>query len=213
MHLTSTVTPSIVPRCMIIILVWLIARFPATSQVEPPRKCMILTPRSNPSRLTRMKSDAGPWNQVAVIHASSCQTVRKASQFPASRKRTQFSITSRISAFSSARAMLAQSFSSSISGTFLRHNKFETRCVDASRPVPLGVTHPRPHPQGTQGGRADVGRRPVQIGAQALGECDNGMLADSVRPEPDHRVESRHGGCVDYVTAVQPGQVRDERAD
>ena len=54
------------------------------------------TPRSNPSRLTRMKSSAGPWNHVAIIRPSSCQTVRNRSQSPASRQTTQFSTSSRI---------------------------------------------------------------------------------------------------------------------
>ena len=56
----------------------------------------MLTPRSNPSRLTRMKSSAGPWNQVAIMRPSSCQTVRKRSQSPASRQTAQFSTSSRI---------------------------------------------------------------------------------------------------------------------
>ena len=46
----------------------------------------MLTPRSKPSRLTRMKSSAVPWNQVAIMRPSSCQTVRKRSQSPASRQ-------------------------------------------------------------------------------------------------------------------------------
>src|SRR5262245_48043962 len=68
---------------------------------EPPRKWRMLTPRSNPSRLTRMNSSAGPWNQVAIIRPSSCQTVRKRSQSPASRQTTQFSTRSRIACLSS----------------------------------------------------------------------------------------------------------------
>ena len=62
----------------------------------------MFTPRSKPSRLTRMKSAAGPWNQVAIITPSSCQTVAKRSQSPASRHTTQFSTSSRISWRSSA---------------------------------------------------------------------------------------------------------------
>ena len=54
------------------------------------------TPRSNPSRLTRMKSAAGPWNQVAIMNPSSCQTVANRSQSPASRHTAQFSTRSRI---------------------------------------------------------------------------------------------------------------------
>ena len=58
-----------------------------TTSIEvPPRKWRIRTPRSKPSRLTRMNSSAGPWNQVAIIVPSSCQTVRKRSQSPASRQ-------------------------------------------------------------------------------------------------------------------------------
>jgi len=82
------------------ILVWAIARVPAMSHVQPPRKCRMLTPRSNPSRLTRMNSEAGPWNHVAVIHASSCQTVANRSQSPASRQSAQLSMTSRMASVS-----------------------------------------------------------------------------------------------------------------
>ena len=53
----------------------------------------MFTPRSKPCLLTAMKSRAGPWNQVAVIQPSSCHTVAKRSQLPASRHSTQFSIT------------------------------------------------------------------------------------------------------------------------
>src|SRR5665213_2959447 len=55
----------------------------------------MLTPRAQPSCVTRMKSSAEPWNQVAIITPSSCQTVRKRSQSPASRQTAQFSINSR----------------------------------------------------------------------------------------------------------------------
>ena len=58
------------------------------------------TPRSKPSRLMRMKSSHGPWNQVAIILPSSCQTVRNRSQSPASRQTTQFSTRLRIRASS-----------------------------------------------------------------------------------------------------------------
>ena len=61
----------------------------------------MFTPRSKPSRLTRMKSVAGPWNHVAIMKPSSCQTVANRSQSPASRHTTQFSTSSRISARSS----------------------------------------------------------------------------------------------------------------
>ena len=57
----------------------------------------MFTPRSKPSRLTRMKSAAGPWNQVAIMNPSGCQTVANRSQSPASRQTTQFSTSSRIS--------------------------------------------------------------------------------------------------------------------
>ena len=52
----------------------------------------------SPARLTSMNASAGPWNQVAVIQPSSCQTVAKRSQSPASRHSAQFSTTSRIAA-------------------------------------------------------------------------------------------------------------------
>src|SRR5205809_5104832 len=80
----------------IVILVCAIARSPATSIDEPPRKCRMLTPLFQPSRLTSMKRSAGPWNQVAIIVPSECQTLRKRSQSPASRHTTQFSTTSRM---------------------------------------------------------------------------------------------------------------------
>ncbi len=38
-----------------------------------------------------MNSSAVPWNQVAIMRPSSCHTVRKRSQSPASRHTTQFS--------------------------------------------------------------------------------------------------------------------------
>ena len=56
----------------------------------------MLTPLAQPSFVTRMNSSAGPWNQVAIITPSSCQTVRKRSQSPASRQTAQFSMRSRI---------------------------------------------------------------------------------------------------------------------
>ena len=56
----------------------------------------MLTPLSKPSRLTSMNSSAVPWNQVAIMRPSSCHTVRKRSQSPASRHTTQFSTNARI---------------------------------------------------------------------------------------------------------------------
>ena len=56
----------------------------------------MLTPRSKPTA-TRMKSVAPARNQVAIIQPSSCQTVAKRSQSPASRHSAQFSTSSRIS--------------------------------------------------------------------------------------------------------------------
>jgi hypothetical protein len=41
-------------------------------------------------RVTSMNSLAGPWNHVAVIHPSSCQTVAKRAQSPASCQSAQF---------------------------------------------------------------------------------------------------------------------------
>src|SRR5258706_2397578 len=60
----------------------------------------MLTPLPNPPLLTSMNFPAGPWNQVAVIQPSSCQTVRKRSQSPASRHRAQFWTTSMICSLS-----------------------------------------------------------------------------------------------------------------
>src|SRR5262249_30332710 len=47
-------------RCEIVILVCEIARPPVSSTEFPPRKCRMRTPRSKPSRLTRMNSSAVP---------------------------------------------------------------------------------------------------------------------------------------------------------
>src|SRR5262245_34246084 len=79
-----------------VILVCEMARLPATSTELPPRKCRMLTPFSKPARLTAMNSSALPWNQVAIMRPSSCQTPRKRAQSPASRHTTQFSTTSRM---------------------------------------------------------------------------------------------------------------------
>src|SRR3954447_19409838 len=72
------------------------ARPPASSMEDPPRKCRMLTPRSKPSRLTRMNSSAVPWNHVAIMRPSSCQRARNRSQSPASRHTAQASTRSRI---------------------------------------------------------------------------------------------------------------------
>src|SRR6478609_2007045 len=98
--MTSHSAPSTSARCVIVIFAWETARGPAASTDVPPRKCRMRTPRSNPSRLTRMKSSHDPWNQVAIIRPSSCQTVRNRSQSPASRQTTQFSTSRRIAASS-----------------------------------------------------------------------------------------------------------------
>ena len=58
----------------------------------------MFTPCSNPDRLTAMNSAYGPWNQVAVIHPSSCHTRANSSQRPESRRTTQSSTTLRIAA-------------------------------------------------------------------------------------------------------------------
>src|SRR5262249_17742464 len=99
-QITSHSTPSTSARWVMVIFVCETARAPATSTEQPPRKWRMRTPLANPSRLTRMKSSAGPWNQVAIIRPSSCQTVRKRSQSPASRQTTQFSTRRRISSSS-----------------------------------------------------------------------------------------------------------------
>src|SRR6266850_7622696 len=80
----------------------------------------MLTPLLKPSLLTSMNFSAGPWNQVAFIHPSGCQTVLKRSQSPASRHKTQFSTVSRIASFSAINASI----------TYLR-----TRDVIAFHPV------------------------------------------------------------------------------
>src|SRR5688572_24778012 len=88
-----------------VILVCATARLPFRSTLEPPRKCRMLTPLSKPALLTLMNSAAGPWNQVAVIQPSSCHTVRKRSQSPASRHSAQFCTTSTISSLSFIRSV------------------------------------------------------------------------------------------------------------
>src|SRR5262245_2850567 len=99
-QITSHSTPSTSARWVMVIFVCETARAPATSTEQPPRKWRMRTPLANPSRLTRMKSSAGPWNQVAIIRPSSCQTVRKRSQSPASRQTAQFSTRRRMSSSS-----------------------------------------------------------------------------------------------------------------
>ena len=54
------------------------------------------TPRAQPCRFASMNSSAVPWNQVAIIRPSSCQTVRSRSQSPASRQTAHDSTSSRI---------------------------------------------------------------------------------------------------------------------
>src|SRR4029079_9551861 len=97
---TSHSKPSTSARCVIVIFACDTALSPSMSTEMPPRKWRMRTPRSKPSRLTRMKSSQLPWNQVAIILPSSCQPVRKRSQSPASRQTTQFSTRLRIRASS-----------------------------------------------------------------------------------------------------------------
>src|SRR4029079_2262380 len=98
--MTSQSTPSTGARWVIVILVCETARAYDTSTDIPPRKWRIRAPRSKPSRLAWMKSSQLPWNQVAIIRPSSCQTVRNRSHSPESRQTTQFSTTRRIAASS-----------------------------------------------------------------------------------------------------------------
>jgi hypothetical protein len=93
-------TSCTVARCEIVIFVCAIARSPSISTVPPPRKWRMLTPRSKPSRETRAKSAPDPWNQVAIMKPSSCQTVANRSQSPASRQSTHCSTMRRISSSS-----------------------------------------------------------------------------------------------------------------
>src|SRR6478736_6834710 len=106
--MTSHSTPSTGARWVIVILVCETARAYDTSTDIPPRKWRIRAPRSKPSRLAWMKSSQLPWNQVAIIRPSSCQTVRYRSQSPASRQTTQFSTRRRISSSSVDVDMLEQ---------------------------------------------------------------------------------------------------------
>src|SRR4051812_4915360 len=96
------------PRWLIVILVWAMARLPCTSTADPPRKCRMLTPFSKPALLTSMNFAAGPWNQVADIQPSSCHTVRKRSQSPASRHSAQFCTTSMIACLSALCSSIAR---------------------------------------------------------------------------------------------------------
>src|SRR6478609_2542279 len=105
---TSHSEPSTSARWVIVIFACDTARSPAMSTELPPRKWRMRTPRSKPSRLTRMKSSQLPWNQVAIIRPSSCQTVRNRSQSPESRQTTQFSTRRRISSSSVDVDMLEQ---------------------------------------------------------------------------------------------------------
>ena len=70
----------------------------------------MLTPLSKPARLTAMNSSAEPWNQVAIMRPSACQTVRKRSQSPASRHTAQFSTNSRIACRSEASLLMEVPF-------------------------------------------------------------------------------------------------------
>src|SRR5580704_4133831 len=99
-------TPSTGARCEIVILVCAMARSPATSIEEPPRKCRMRTPRFQPSSLPLMNSSNVPWNQVAIMRPSACQTVRKRSHSRASRHTAQFSTSWRMVTLSAAAAVI-----------------------------------------------------------------------------------------------------------
>src|SRR5579862_7501272 len=77
------------------------ARLPAMSMALPPRKCRMRTPRFQPSSLPLMNSSNVPWNHVAHMRPSACQTVRKRSHKRASRHTAQFSTSSRMTRLSS----------------------------------------------------------------------------------------------------------------
>ena len=66
----------------------------------------MLTPFSKPARLMAMNSSAVPCVQVAIMRPSSCHTVRKRSQSPASRHTTQFSTNCRMASRSSVSASI-----------------------------------------------------------------------------------------------------------
>jgi len=80
----------------------------------PPRKCELRAPRAKLSWLARMKSSAPPWNQVAIMTPSWCQTERNSFQRPVSRHVAQFSISSRM-ARRSARSVLVAMHSDAFS--------------------------------------------------------------------------------------------------
>ena len=67
------------------------------------------TPRAQPCLLASMKPSALPWNHVAIIRPSSCHTVRRRCQSPASRQTAQDSTSSRISRRDSASPVMRAS--------------------------------------------------------------------------------------------------------
>ena len=85
------------------------------------------TPRAQPSSLALMKSSKLPWNQVAIMRPSACQTVRKRSHSRASRHRAQFSTSSRIVALSAAMSVMTCSIRCGVTASDAKHSMSVTR--------------------------------------------------------------------------------------
>src|SRR5262245_14096780 len=96
-----------------------------------------------------MKSSAGPWNQVAIMYPSSCQTVRNRSQSPASRQTTQFSTSSRIASLSASALTCRPAVARSPDSDIARLGVPLTGRVSHGPRAPLAMySAMRPHPSG-----------------------------------------------------------------
>src|SRR5437899_10576202 len=155
----------------------------------------MLTPLFQPSRLTSMNRSAGPWNHVAIIRPSSCHTVRKRSQSPASRHSTQFSTTSRICRRSSMASIDFSVYDNGLLARILDVRKLVELDVD-ERPAYLldsanvhglydvagfGINHDRTartcelHPFERGHHRVGVGRATRFL--EGLGDCRHAVIA------------------------------------
>ena len=130
------------------------------------------TPRAQPCLLASMKPSAVPWNQVAIMRPSSCQTVRSRSHSPASRQTAQDSTSSRIARRESASSLTdvrlaRQEAKSAVAITVLRR----VPNVPSAMPSPtrrssgheddgpvLGRSHPLRNETGGRSERADPER-------------------------------------------------------
>ncbi len=178
------------------------ARSPTTSTELPPRKCRIRTPRSKPSRLTRMKSSSRPWNQVAIITPVVVPDVRKRSQSPASRHSAQFSTRSRISS------------RSVVKGQRLLRPVACRRCGSSrpcgrARPGPSRARPPSRRSSGYSGSIDEVAAgRDLDAVAARLDSVEEEALRDGVlgrrRLDVDLVVEEQVGGAQALLARVDP---------